>query len=93
MNNIPIIKLEVERMKHTILTCLSDYQLRMDASIKAEIERVCESGELKRLIAEAVQDGIMTGVKKEIEDFYKWGKGAEAIRESVKKGLSKLSGD
>lgn len=55
MNNIPIITLEVESIKRSILKCLDESCLNMEKDIKEEVERVCNSSSLKNTIAKTVE--------------------------------------
>lgn len=42
--NVPIIRLEVERMKETIMMALADHSARIDADVQAAVERTALKG-------------------------------------------------
>ena len=86
MNDMPIIKLEVERMKHTIMSHLGAYNNEMGKAIEAQIERAIESydweGQVTRITHECIQERI--------QSYFKYGAGSRFIGECVDNAFKEL---
>ena len=87
--NTPIIRLEIEGMKHTIMHAMTQYLTQMDADIQAAVERACKPEHISALIETTAREQIAKAVKTEIESFYSYGRGRAAIKEAVLKTLAK----
>ncbi len=81
---IPIIRLEVERMKQTILTALPEHAAAMDASVQAAIEAYCNAENIDAVVRKAATDALDAAVKEEVRNFFQWSQpGRRAVREAV----------
>lgn len=89
MNTVPIIRLEIEGMKQTIMRAMTQYMVQMDADIHAAVERACKPEHISALIEETARKEIAKAVRVEIETFYSYGPGRKAIKEAVIKTLGK----
>ena len=84
MMNVPIIRLEVERMKETILAALPRHAAMMDASIQAAIEAYCTPENINLVVQEVVKHNLDAAVKEEVRNFFQWSApGRQAVREAV----------
>lgn len=52
MQNIPIIKLEVEGMKHTVQFMLAEYGTKINNEVSNAVERFCSSDNIERIIGD-----------------------------------------
>lgn len=86
--NIPIIRLEVEQMKRTILQALPQHAAAMDASVQAAIEAYCTPANIDAVIQAAVRQHLDAAVKEEIRNFFQWSApGRQAVKEAVHQHL------
>ena len=82
--NIPIIRLEVEHMKHTMCAALSEHAALMDSSVKSAIDAYCTEDNLNSVVSIAVREALNSAVKEEVRNFFRYsGNGRTAIREAV----------
>lgn len=89
MNNIPIIKLEVERMQHSIQVALLDYHAQLSSEVQEAIERYCTKDNLQAIIDKEVRESIDMCVKAEVRDFFGYGReGRSVVREAIKAHLA-----
>ena len=51
--NVPIIRLEVERMKETIMMALADHSARIDADVQAAVDAYCTEGNVSAVVRES----------------------------------------
>lgn len=85
---MPIIRIEVEGMKHAICTAMTQYQLQMDEYVKAAVDEYCTPENLLAIItrqAKATLDGVL---QDEVERFFKYGDGRKAVAMAVIQSLS-----
>ena len=83
MSTVPVIKLEVERMKHTLLMMINDETLRLDEQLKAAVEAYCSEGNLTRVINEYVNVQMKRAIEDAVQQFYQWGPGKKLVAEVV----------
>lgn len=83
--NIPIIKLEVESMKHTMVTALQQHAALMDSSIQAAVEAYCTPENIDAVVQETARQALDAAVKQEVRDYFgRWNEnGRMAVREAV----------
>lgn len=87
MGQIPIIRLELESMKHSIYAAFSEHAASMDLDIKASVEAFCTPGNPKGIIKDQVDRVLKAAIEDEIKSFYAYGDGRKIIREAVQKRL------
>ena len=81
---IPIIRLEVERMKQTILHALPQHAVAMDESVRKAIEAYCTPENIDLIISQAVTNNLNEAIKEEVRSFFQYSKpGRKAVREAV----------
>lgn len=85
--SIPVIRLEVERMKHSILAAFSEYQGKLDADLVAAVEAYCAPENIQAVIAREVQRVLDNVIREEVERFYRYGHGREVVKEAIRKVL------
>ena len=87
--NVPIIRLEVERMKETIMMALADHSARIDADVQAAVDAYCTEGNVSAVVCEEVRRQLDAAVKEEIRNFFQWSKpGRQAVKEAVYQHLA-----
>jgi len=91
MSNIPIIRLEIEGMRHSIMAALTENFAQRDADLQEAIKEVCETYPWRsRLINEAQQAldfqirELSKSIAKEILSDYEI---QDAIRKNVTNGV------
>ena len=86
---IPIIRLEVERMKQTILHALPQHAAAMDASVQSAIEAYCTPQNIDSIVRQAATEALNAAVKEEVRSFFQYSQqGRQAVREAVMKHLN-----
>lgn len=86
-NSMPIIRFEIEGMKHAILVAIERYAAQMDSDVKAAVDAFCSEDNLKLVISKHASDAINSTIKEEIDRFFRHGKGRSVIRDIVEKQL------
>lgn len=84
MNN-PILRIEVERMTHCIRSMLDEHVFNADGAIKqalGDFEKRCDD-----YIATTALREIEIIVSEEVAQFFRFGKGREALKAAVAKLL------
>lgn len=89
MNSVPIIRLELDRMKESILVALTERQFALDSQIKEALDRYLESSNVQAIVNEAVFKACDAIIKQETESFFLYGDGSRAIRSSIQQALNK----
>ena len=86
--NIPIIKLEIEGMRQTIQTALTEYALQFDSMVKEALDSYCTEENIKAIIDTTTRNTLNAVIREEVRSFYVHGEGREIIKEAVVKRLS-----
>lgn len=85
--NIPLIRLEVEGMQHSISVALAEHQLQMDADVQQAIKEYCNPENIRNVIMRASSLAINNAITQEVEKFFSYGNGRRAIAAAVEKTL------
>jgi hypothetical protein len=91
MNNIPIIRLEIEHMKHAMLHAFADYQIHIDETLRNAVEAFCQPDNIERIVTKQVSDSLEQAIRDEVDNFFRWGKGRAAIKAAVLARLEQVS--
>lgn len=66
MSNFPVVKIELEGMRHVICHAFTNYQLEIDSqfqeALKVAVENFDYRGEVARIAARVIRDSIETAV-------------------------------
>lgn len=82
--NVPIIRLEVEGMRHTMLTALTEHAAKMDYSIQRAVEAYCTPENIDAVVSNAARAALDDAVREEVRAFFRAGRaGRLAVREAV----------
>ena len=93
VESFPRIRLEIDHMKHQLLVALADYQGKFDSDLNAAIEVYFQPENIKRVLAENVKRTIDEAIRKELDNCFKYGDGAELVREVVSNVLELAKGE
>lgn len=89
MSNLPpLVRIEVEEMKHSVMHYLGAHHQEIEEQVKAQLERVIENYDFERRVREAIHtviDGAILG-------YFKYGQGREAVEKAVWASLDKALG-
>jgi predicted flavoprotein YhiN len=86
--SVPMIRLEVEGMKTSIICALSEYTAQMDADIKKAVELACTPDRVKEVLYAAVGKELKNAIEDEIRNFFAYGNGRKAIKAAVEDKLT-----
>lgn len=86
----PIIRLEIEQMRHTILHHLSQHNSRMEAAIAEQLRQVVQDFDYGKAVEKAAREAIDRVVRDAVSDFFVLGDGRKVIGEAVKAHLSQM---
>ena len=89
MDTMPIIRMELEGMKRTLYTALTEQELQLDVDINKAVESFCTPENLTYIITNRVNAVLEAAIKEEVEKFYYRGEGRAIIAEAVKNHLLK----
>lgn len=93
----PIIRLEVDFMKSTMIRHLSEETVKVDSMVAKAVEAYCSDENLQHVINEEVKLALDAAVREEIRDFFSSTRsGRQAVREMVVRHLdakARLYGD
>ena len=86
--SVPVVRLEVDYMKHAIIHAFTEYSARIDQDVQAAVERFCEPKNISAIVGRAVEDTLKTAINEEIDRFYRYGAGRDFLRAQVEKKLA-----
>jgi hypothetical protein len=80
---IPVITLEVEGMRASIKTALTEYMTDLSSEIAEAVDRVCTAENVQALVTRQVQDVMVQVIREEVSRYYRQGPGQAAVRDIV----------
>ena len=88
MNNyMPIVRLEVESMRLSILHAFSNQMLQMDDNLKIAVDNFCTPENIQRIMNGEVERVMREVIQEELVKFYRHGEGRQIIAEKIKKNI------
>lgn len=76
---MPILRVEIERLSHTINSMLGTHGSELGEMLQGAVEKAVESYDMDAKVNEVVKQCI----DKHVEDYFKFGPGAKAIRSMI----------
>jgi hypothetical protein len=92
-DSIPIVRLELERMKFQIVTMLSSYTDELNANIQRAVDDYCTDENLHAVVRDAVKTTLNNVIKEQVNRYFTYGAGYRAVERAVKDGLENIVGD
>lgn len=89
----PVITLEVQGMRHTISTALMAHQVQMDADVQAAIDAYCTPDNIAKVIRSATTGSLDQAIREEVDKFFRYGKGRQAVADAVRQSLLGAAAD
>lgn len=83
MNAVPLIRIELEGMKHAIIHAMSEHLAQMDADIQEAVNAACTPENIKKIITDTAEREIKNAITQHVQDFYRYGDGRSVIRDAV----------
>lgn len=87
MDTIPIIRLEVNRMRHALQVALLEHSATMDADMQHAIEQFCTPENIHQVIHETASKVLTDIIQEEVKNFFRFGDGRGIVAEAVKAKL------
>ena len=92
--SVPIIRLEVEGMKHTVQVALMNHAAQMDTSIQQAVEAYCTKENIDAVVMKVAREALDMAVREEVRNFFGYGRvGRQAVREAVHHWLNEMYSD
>lgn len=86
---MPLIRIEVETMKQSIIHAFNKQMLGLDEMFKVALDDACQPEKVQNILTEAANKYIQEALKLETERYFLFGEGRKYISEKVKKKLDK----
>lgn len=84
---LPLIRLDVQNMRHSMAVALSKYTTELDETLQAALEAYCTPQNLERVIQSEVTKVLDQVIREEVKNWFIYGEGRKAIKEAVEKKL------
>lgn len=81
---VPILRFEVERMKHTVSVALMQYAEKMNSDIQRCVEEALDPAEIEKIISAEASRQIKAVIAEEIHRFFYYDEvGSKFVRDAV----------
>jgi hypothetical protein len=85
--NVPIIKLQVDHMRHEMAMALSSYTAQLDQNLQQAIERFCTPENLQRIIEDEADKQLDIAIREAVKHWFIYGEGRAVIKRAVEDKL------
>lgn len=86
---LPIIRLEIEGIKHSVVRMLDEHLFQIDADVREAVERLVTPDIISGAIAREVANVMDIVIKEEVDRYYRYGEGRAAIKAAIIERLSR----
>jgi len=83
----PLIRLEVQGMRHAIQVALQKHLLCMDKDIQTALDNICTPENISNIVFDTAKFEIKAAIDAEIQKFYRYGDGRKVIQDAVQRKL------
>lgn len=87
MDTVPVIRIELQRAQYALNAIIQEAFLQRDEDVKRAIETALSPENIQRWLSDSVTTEIRKAIDQEIQSFYRYGAGREALKEMVVKRL------
>ena len=87
--NTPIIRLEVEGIKRSMIIALTEHQAQMDEDVRKAVESYCTPENITRIVDSATAKALNEAIQAEVKEFFWNGDGRKAVAAAVKESILK----
>lgn len=84
----PIIKIEVQTMKQSMLHAFSQQMLGLDEMFKEALDDACQPEKVQNILTEAANKFIKEALETETKNYFTYGEGRKFIANKVKEKLN-----
>lgn len=81
--SMPIIRMTLEGMQHTIIQCLHEQAAMMDEEIQRAVKEFVTPERIAKIVADGVENELKAAIDSEIRSFYSYGAGRQVIKQAV----------
>jgi hypothetical protein len=89
MTALPIIRLEVDRMKYAITACLTEHAAQMDKDLRETVEKFFLTNQPAIIIRETAIATIKKVMEEEVKHFFLYGDGRRALKKAIQEEMEK----
>lgn len=90
MHGMPIIRMEIQGMRETLVAALSEHRALIDRDVQSAVEHFCESDQITLMVSQTVQDTLKKVLAETIQYHFQYGQGREDIDRAVQFSLRKM---
>lgn len=83
----PLIRIEVEHMRQSMVHAFSDHVLKMDGLFQHAITEACKPEVVQEIVDEAARRYLRQALDEEVKNFLTYGEGRKIVRAEVEKRL------
>ena len=80
---MPIIRIEIERMEHTLAAFLTEYEVQFDQDVQNAIKTFFQPEKLSAYIEEVTDKALQDVIKEEVRNFFMFGPGRQLVKEKI----------
>lgn len=93
LNNMPIIRIEIEGIRQQIAAAMSDYGNEISAAVDKEIARTIAEYPFEERVCEATKNALDRAIGTAVDNYFNYGDGATEVRRMVEAILSNVNKD
>ncbi len=87
-NSIPLIRIEVESMRQSMIHAFSEQLVNMDQQFRAAVDDACNPQKVQTILTEAANKYFKQAVEEQTREYFLYGPGRNFIAEKVREKLN-----
>lgn len=88
--NVPVITLEIQAMKHSIKTVISEYSAQIDAEVQAAVDAFCTPENIREVVRHSAKQAIEQAIRETVHQYFAFGAGRKQVADKVQEQLELL---
>ena len=80
---VPLIKIEVEHMRHAMVHAFSEQLVNLDLGFQEAVKKACDPERIQALLNETARVALEATIKSEVEAYLRYGEGQKLVKAEV----------
>lgn len=90
MFNMPMVRIELEGMKHQIVHALASHNEEIEKAIEEQLAATIKTFPFEETVRQLAREVISASIKEALEYYFKYGEGRDVVKKSILERLDKL---
>lgn len=91
MYDVPLVKIELENMRQTVIVALSNYQGQISQNVNEQLKDIVNNFDFSKVVNDTATKVIEEAIRDALTSYFKYGDGRRVIETTISEMLKQKS--